>query len=50
MSVERVFSGGRNTISLQQTSLKPHTIRALIFVKHLLLLARARCARERRLK
>jgi hypothetical protein len=31
--VERVFSGGRDTISLRRASLKPETIRVLMLVK-----------------
>jgi hypothetical protein len=50
VSVERVFSGGRDTISLRRASLKPETIRALMIVKHSLLLERARRAAERQLK
>jgi hypothetical protein len=44
VSVERIFSGGRDTISLRRASLKPDTIRALILVRHALLLKRARRA------
>jgi hypothetical protein len=40
VAVERVFSGGRDTISLRRSSLKPSTIRRLMLVKHRLLLAR----------
>lgn len=40
VAVERVFSGGRDTISLRRASLKPDTIRALMVVKHRLRLAR----------
>jgi hypothetical protein len=50
VSVECVFSGGRDTISLRRASLKPETIRALMIVKHSLLLERARRAAGRRLK
>jgi hypothetical protein len=50
VSVERVFSGGRDTISLRRASLKPETIRALMIVKHSLLLERTRRAAERQLK
>jgi hypothetical protein len=50
VSVERVFSGGRDTISLRRASLQPETIRALMIAKHSLLLARARRIASRRLK
>jgi hypothetical protein len=40
VAVERVFSGGRDTISLRRASLNPNTIRALMVVKHRLRLAR----------
>ncbi|KAJ7348520.1 hypothetical protein DFH08DRAFT_698518, partial [Mycena albidolilacea] len=33
VAVERIFSGGRDTISLQYASLKPDTIRTLMIVK-----------------
>lgn len=33
VTVEHIFSGGCETISLQRASLKPETIRILIFVK-----------------
>lgn len=33
VAVERVFSGGRDTISLRRASLKPDTIRVLMLVK-----------------
>lgn len=33
VAVERVFSGGRDTISLRRASLQPETIRALMLVK-----------------
>ena len=42
VAVERVFSGGRDTISLRRASLSAETIRALMLVKHQLLLARER--------
>ncbi len=41
VAVERVFSGGRDTISLRRASLKPDTIRVLMLVKQ--------CIRMRRL-
>jgi hypothetical protein len=47
VSVERVFSGGRDTISLRRASLQPDTIRALMIAKHALLLKRARSKRDR---
>jgi hypothetical protein len=50
VSVERVFSGGRDTILLRRASLKPDTMRALMIVKHSLLLACARRVQERQLK
>ncbi|KAJ3004761.1 hypothetical protein NUW54_g4661 [Trametes sanguinea] len=34
VAVERVFSGGRDTISLRRASLQPDTIRKLMLVKH----------------
>ncbi|KAJ7305613.1 hypothetical protein DFH08DRAFT_721042 [Mycena albidolilacea] len=40
VAVERVFSGGRDTIGLRRASLKAETIQMLMFVK-----ARLRCAR-----
>ena len=40
MAVERIFSGGRDTISLRRASLKPETIRVLMLVKRKLILAR----------
>jgi hypothetical protein len=40
VAVERIFSGGRDTISLRRASLKPETVRTLMLVKHKLLLAR----------
>ena len=33
VAVERIFSGGRDTISLRRASLKPETIRTLMLVK-----------------
>jgi len=33
VAVERIFSGGRDTISLRRASLKPDTIRILMLVK-----------------
>ena len=36
--VERIFSGGQDTISLHRASLKPETITVLMLVKHRLIL------------
>jgi len=40
IEVERIFSGGRDTISLRRASLQPETIRILMLVKRKLILAR----------
>jgi len=40
VAVERIFSGGRDTISLRRASLKPETIRVLMLVKRRLILKR----------
>ena len=40
VAIERVFSGGRDTVSLRRQSLKPETIRILMIVKARLRLAR----------
>ncbi|KAG1740285.1 hypothetical protein EDB19DRAFT_1635337 [Suillus lakei] len=40
VAVERIFSSGRDTVSLQRASLKPETIRTLMLVKARLHLAR----------
>lgn len=40
VAVERIFSGGRDMISLRCTSLKPDTIHILMLVKQRLQLAR----------
>ena len=40
VAVERIFSGGRDTISLRRASLKPDTIRVLMLVKKKLHLER----------
>ena len=40
VAVERIFSGGRDTISLRRASLKPETIRVLMLVKRGLILKR----------
>jgi len=39
VAVERIFSGGHDTISLQRASLIPDTIRVLMLVKNRLRLA-----------
>lgn len=39
MAVERIFSGGCDTISLRRASLKPETIHTLMIVKHHLRMA-----------
>ena len=39
MAVERIFSGGQDTISLCHASLQPGTIQVLMLVKHCLRLA-----------
>src|ERR1700677_4554739 len=39
VAVERIFSGGRDTISLRRASLQPETIRTLMLVKQRLRLA-----------
>lgn len=41
VAVERIFSGGRDTVSMRRASLKPETIRTLMLVKAKLRLARA---------
>jgi hypothetical protein len=41
VAVERIFSGGRDTISLRRASLTPDTIRVLMLVKKRLHLTRA---------
>jgi hypothetical protein len=45
VAVERIFSGGRDTISLRRASLKPETIRVLMLVKRRLILKR--CSAQR---
>ena len=40
VAVERIFSGGRDTISLRRASLSAETIRTLMLVKQRLLLTR----------
>jgi hypothetical protein len=40
VAVERIFSGGRDTISLRRASLQPDTIWTLMLVKQRLRLAR----------
>ena len=39
VAVERIFSGGHDTISLRRASFKPETIRMLMLVKRRLILA-----------
>ncbi|TFK31670.1 hypothetical protein BDQ12DRAFT_747112, partial [Crucibulum laeve] len=34
VAVERIFSGGRDTISLRRSSLNADTIRSLMLLKH----------------
>ena len=34
VAVERIFLGGRDTISLRQASLQPDMVRMLMLVKH----------------
>jgi len=34
VAVERIFSSGRDTISLRRASLQPETIRTLMVLKH----------------
>jgi hypothetical protein len=41
VAVERIFSSGRDTISVRRASLQPETIRTLMVLKH-----RLRCTRE----
>lgn len=40
VAVERIFSGGRDTISLRRASLRPETIKVLMLVKKKLRLER----------
>lgn len=47
VAVERIFSGGRDTISLRRASLKPETIRVLMLVKRKLILKRKSQSRRR---
>lgn len=46
VAVERIFSGGRDTISLRRASLVPETIRVLMLVKQRLRLARVALQRR----
>jgi hypothetical protein len=46
VAVERIFSGGRDTISLRRASLHPDTIRILMIGKHRLRLARERLGKK----
>lgn len=45
VAVERIFSGGRDTIALRRASLKSETIQVLMLVKHHLRLARERAVK-----
>jgi hypothetical protein len=45
VAVERIFSGGRDTISLRRASLHADTIRVLMLVKKRLHLARTKPSR-----
>ena len=45
VAVERIFSGGRDTISLRRASLHANTIRILMLVKKRLHLARSKANR-----
>jgi len=44
VAVERIFSGGRDTISLRRARLQPDTIRTLMLIKKHLHLVRAKAA------
>jgi hypothetical protein len=46
VSVERVFSGGRDTISLRRASLKPETVRALTISRNAIIVDRERAQRD----
>jgi hypothetical protein len=48
VAVERIFSGGRDTISLRRASLKPETIQILMLVKRKLIIAREKIAAKLR--
>ena len=50
VAVERVFSGGRDTIGLRRASLKAETIETLMFVKARLRLARENAKTKTQLK
>ena len=47
VAVERIFSGGRDTISLRRASLKPDTIWVLMLVKQHLRLARVMLQKDK---
>jgi hypothetical protein len=47
VAVERIFSGGRDTISLRRASLKLDTIRVLMLVKQRLQLAQVMLEKEK---
>jgi len=46
VAVKRIFSGGRETISLRRASLKPEATRVLMLVKHQLILTRRSVQRD----
>ncbi|KAJ6459208.1 hypothetical protein DFH09DRAFT_960700, partial [Mycena vulgaris] len=46
VAVERVFSGGRDTIALRRARLRPTTIRTLMILKAQLRLARKEILKE----
>ena len=48
MAIERIFSGGRDTISLRRASLKPETIRIIMLVKRKLIISREKIAAKLR--
>ena len=48
VAVERIFSGGRDTISLRRASLKPETIWILMLVKRKLMISREKIAAKLR--
>jgi hypothetical protein len=50
VAVERVFSGGRDTIGLRRASLKAKTIEVLMFVKGRLHLAREVSKKQEKVK
>lgn len=48
VAVERIFSGGHDTISLRHASLIPNTIQVLMLVKQRLKLARVAFEKDER--